>query len=529
MALIFISAERGESAYPFRGKLSTGHASFAHRTEMSNDGKRCHTQAARASGYTSHGGGSPNMDLSCSYLSADAGGACRPNAAGTSACPLRYGHPDRWPLPPNRGPWQLKWDDSRNLIWFAEGTHSDPPLDQIGALDPETSVLREWGIPTAGGYVHGTAIDRSFNIWFTEVRLNRIGRLQPDSNTITEWTLDPTGFPHGIAVDDIISDSVRVWFSERDTSKISSLDLATGIYIRHTHPLGSAWPHSVIVAPDHSVWFVETCGNRVGQLVSSGGTDTWKFWQPPTQGGICSPPNGIGPLFGNFVNGEFWYSEPFNGRVIRLRPAENSFSIWNVPGAANGSKMITQPAGDPDGNIFFPEMNGDRIGRLEPVGPTTPTVVVVVPTVVTQHVPVAATSLPVSVVYTPIVTQLTPVPRTLTGTRTGSIVEWALPTIPAGGQENWAAGRGWRWGLLGVRANSWQGGAICSLHHYTGAKRHRYFYRHFYANRNRHKHFHSDAHNYAEQHTHQQRAHSHPYYHSYWHIHTANLHACTTL
>src|SRR5690349_19617644 len=72
-----------------------------------------------------------------------------------------------WPLPLNSGPWQLKWDESRNLIWFAEGTHSDPPLDQIGALDPETSVLREWGIPTAGGYVHGTAIVRSFNLWFT--------------------------------------------------------------------------------------------------------------------------------------------------------------------------------------------------------------------------------------------------------------------------------------------------------------------------------------------------------------------------
>ena len=347
-----------------------------------------------------------------------------------------------WPLPPNSGPWQLKWDDSRNLIWFAEGTHSDPPLDQIGALDPETSVLREWGIPTAGGYVHGTALDRSFNLWFTEVRLNRIGRLQPDTNTITEWTLDPAGFPHGIAVDDIISDSVRVWFSERDTSKISSLDLATGVYIRHTHPLGAAWPHSVIVAPDHSVWFVETCGNRVGQLISNGGTDTWKFWQPPTQGGLCSPPNKIGPLFGNFVNGDFWYSEPYNGRIIRLRPSENSFSIWDVPGAANGSKMITQPAGDPDGNIFFPEMNGNRIGRLEPVGATTPTVVVVVPTTVSQPLPVEATSQPVSVVYTPIVTQLTPEPRTLTGIRTGSIVEWVLPTIPAGGRRI-GPGRAW--------------------------------------------------------------------------------------
>jgi streptogramin lyase len=348
-----------------------------------------------------------------------------------------------WPLPPNRGPWQLKWDSLRSLIWFAEGTHSNPPLDQIGALDPATSVLREWGIPSAGGYVHGTALDASFNLWFTEVRLNKIGRLQPDSNTITEWTLDPAGLPHGIAVDDIISDSVRVWFSERDTDKISSLDLATGVYMRHAHPFPGSWPHSVVVAPDHSVWFVETCGNRVGRLESSGSIDTWKFWQPPTQGGLCTPPNNIGPLFGNFVNGDFWYSEPYNGRIIRLRPSENSFSIWNVTGASGGTRLITQPAGDPDGNIYFPEMTGNRIGRLEPVGPTTPTVVVVVPTTVSQPLPAEATAQPVSVVYTPIVTQLTPVPRTLTGTRNGSIVEWALPTIPPTPGRRIGPGRAW--------------------------------------------------------------------------------------
>ncbi len=348
-----------------------------------------------------------------------------------------------WALPPNRGPWQLKWNSSRSLIWFAEGTHSNPPLDQVGALDPDTGVLREWGIPTTGGYVHGTAIDRSFDIWFTEVRQNKIGRLQPDSNTITEWALDPTGFPHGIAVDDIITSSVRVWFSERDSDNISSLDLATGVYLRHPHPFSGSWPHSVVVASDHSVWFVETCGNRVGQLVSSGGTDTWKFWQPPTAGGLCSPPNNIGPLFGNFVNGDFWYSEPYNGRVIRLQPSENKFTMWSVPGASGGTKLITQPVGDENGMIYFPEMSGNRIGRLEPVGATTPTVVVVVPTTVSQPMPAEATALPVSVVYTPIVTQLTPVPRTLTGTRNGSIVEWTLPTIPPTPGRRIGPGRAW--------------------------------------------------------------------------------------
>ena len=128
-----------------------------------------------------------------------------------------------WQLPPNRGPWQLKWDAMHSVIWFAEGNHSDPPLDQVGMIDPATNVLKEWGIPTNSAYVHGTSLDRQYNFWFTEVRINKIGRLQPDINTITEWTLDPTAFPHSVVVDDSVPETTTVWFSERDQDVISSI------------------------------------------------------------------------------------------------------------------------------------------------------------------------------------------------------------------------------------------------------------------------------------------------------------------
>ena len=193
-----------------------------------------------------------------------------------------------------------------------------------------------------------------------------------------------------------------------------------------------AWPHSVILAPDHSVWFVETCGNRVGQLISGPTEDTWRFWQPPTPPSSCAPPNGIGLLFGNFVNGDFWYSEAYNGNIIRLQPDSGTFTIWRVPGGGNGAKLLTQIGGDPDtGHIFFPEMNTNRLGRLEPEGASTPTVVAVTPVVVTQPAPPRLTALPASVVYTPIVTQLTPDTRVLTGTRTASFTEWNLPRATA--------------------------------------------------------------------------------------------------
>src|SRR5437667_266808 len=69
-----------------------------------------------------------------------------------------------WPLPPDRGPWQIKWDAIRSRIWFAEGNHSFG-LDAVASIDPATNILREWSIPTSGGYVHGLYVDNSGNIW----------------------------------------------------------------------------------------------------------------------------------------------------------------------------------------------------------------------------------------------------------------------------------------------------------------------------------------------------------------------------
>ncbi|HMA36042.1 MAG TPA: S-layer homology domain-containing protein [Chloroflexia bacterium] len=350
----------------------------------------------------------------------------------------------RWALPPDRGPWQLKWDALRNQIWFAEGEHASVSLDQLGSLDPATNILREWGVTTNSGLVHGTAIDRAGNLWFTEAFSNTIGRLQPDANAVTLWTLAAGTAAHGIAVDDVVTPNVTIWFTERDQNIVSSLDPATGRYVRYVDPLLDAEPHGITVAADGgSVWFVETCGNRVGQLVTGPLTDTWTFWQPPTTPATChgGPPVGVGPLFGIFDGADFWYSEGYNDNLIRLHPATNTFTIWHVYDGGV-SLLTTQVSPDPDHNLFFTETDGNAVGRLEPVGATTPTVVAVLPTVVTGTVPPAAAAPSAMAVVTPLVTQLTPIAQPLVGQRTGSIVEWLLPTnTPVGS----AAGpeRGW--------------------------------------------------------------------------------------
>ena len=361
---------------------------------------------------------------------------------------LRAGHPPpavadtgiltQWPLPAgSASPWQPRWDAARNRVWLAEGNHSTSGLDQIAALDPATNLLREWLVPTAYGSPDGVSLDSGGNLWFTESFSNTVGRLQPDSNTITLWALDPATHGHGIAVDDSVANNVKVWFAEREDNNISSLDPATGSYVRHQHPIPDAQPHSVIVAPDHSVWFVETCGARVAQLIPGAANDTWNFWRPPTTPTQCQggPPVGVGPLYVIFVGTDLWYSDGYNDNLIRLQPASNTFTIWPVPNGGT-SGVTTQTDADPDGNIFFSEMIGNKIGRLEPAGASPPIVATVIPTqILTGPTPIRLTAAPIAVVRTPVVTVITPGVETLAGTRTGGIVQWPLPTIPPGNRQ----------------------------------------------------------------------------------------------
>ena len=325
-------------------------------------------------------------------------------------------------LPANRKPWEMQWDPTRGRIWFVEGNHSHPLLGQIGSIDPVTNLLQEWAVLTPSNIVHGITVDRGGTVWFTEIG-GRIGRLQPDSNTVTEWPLPGVIGPHGVVVDDTDLANVTVWITEHDGDTLVSFQPQTGQFRRHLLPFSPAQPHGIVRAADGSLWFVDTCDNRLGQLIP-GAADVWHFWQPPTTG-YCSPPN-MGPLAGVLLNGAYWYSEPTNGNLLRLQPASNTLAIWPIPGT--GARQITQIGPDPDGNFWFTEMVGDKLGRLEPAGAALPTVVTVPEFTLNAPTPAAAQANPVTAVYTPIVSEVLPVQQVLTGTRTGGTVEWGLST-----------------------------------------------------------------------------------------------------
>ncbi len=318
----------------------------------------------------------------------------------------------------NHGPWELTWDAARGRIWFLEGNHVQAPLARVASIDPATSQMLEWSVPTSDGYLHGVSMDQSGNIWFSEVYGNKIGRLEPDSNTITEWTLPSVLDPHAVAVDDGNPADPVVWFSERDEGVVTEFHPVAGTYRRHHDPFGGAGPHGVIPAGDGSLWVVDTCDHGVGHLVP-GTADQWSLWQPPTASG-CSE----GPLFGVLSAGRLWYTEQSQAHLLRLDPAANSFAVWNVP--AQPHPALTQLGLAPDGTVFISDMSDVQVDRVEPDVAASPTIVAVSPQTASMPTPPAGQATPAEVVYTPIVTQLTPVVRNVPGTRTGGFTQWNL-------------------------------------------------------------------------------------------------------
>ena len=75
---------------------------------------------------------------------------------------------------------------------------------------------------------------------------------------------------------------------------------------------------------------------------------------------------GSAPLgIANGPDGNLWFTESTGNRIGRITPAGvvTEFSAGITPGA--GLSMI---AAGPDGNLWFTESTGDRIGRITPSG-----------------------------------------------------------------------------------------------------------------------------------------------------------------
>src|SRR5215472_1916587 len=246
-------------------------------------------------------------------------------------------------------------------VWFGDQNTIDT-ITRDGTFTTYT-------VPSAGAAVGWVARGTDGNMWFTERGTGKIGSIDA-AGRITEYTIPtPNSVPQAVLQDP----SGVVWFTEQGGNKIGRLDPATGWFTERNagkigrmdtsgnfteYPLTpGASPQRIVVGPDGALWFTEFGTSAVGRITTAG--DLTEYPLAPG-----SRPVGISVVSGDPA---VWVVEFGSSAVARMALDGTITNVYATPSPAAAPLQIAAGAGR---TLWFTESflssNGNKIGRLNP-------------------------------------------------------------------------------------------------------------------------------------------------------------------
>jgi streptogramin lyase len=163
----------------------------------------------------------------------------------------------------------------------------------------------------------------------------------------------------------------NIWFTEGRQHKIARITPA-GRVSRFAIPTPERSPSAITAGPDGNLWFTEP--DRIGRITPRGHVTEFPIPPPaPTAGGGLT--NASGELLGSFVgidpygittghDGNVWFTEWLGNRVGRITPS-GAITEFPIPTAQSRPYGIT--AGR-EGNLWFVEESANKVARVTPSG-----------------------------------------------------------------------------------------------------------------------------------------------------------------
>ena len=213
---------------------------------------------------------------------------------------------------------QLLFDNASNAIWF-----TDARTNSIGKLDIQNNDMQLFSIPTNNSGVMGLAFSPDKNaVWFTEIMGNNIGSLEIESKKITEYSTGDNSGPTLLTF---------------DSKGVLWITLSYANSILRVEP----W----LLIPG-----IETSGMYTITLEKP------DFFSP----------FGIATVLVGGVE-KMFVSDHGSSRVIVANidsDLKNYTSYWTSPSQALPMALPSQVVADKDGNIFFAQHGGNKIGKI---------------------------------------------------------------------------------------------------------------------------------------------------------------------
>jgi streptogramin lyase len=257
------------------------------------------------------------------------------------------------------GPDGNLWFTQLGVIWrmSPNGNLSKFPLVEPSDVSYNSSV--------SGGEI---VVGPDGNLWFTQAD-QKIGRITPNG-TITEFPLPTAAFlePNSITA----GPDGNLWFTRQISNMIGRIS-TSGVATEFPLPPSQTDPNDIISGPDGNLWFIldadQIAGPKIGRITPNGTVTVFSF--PGTQSvdvdGLI-----VGP------DGNFWFTDPNNNKIGRFSPTNPSGTVteFPLPASDNGSPGHpgATPSGitaGPDGNLWFTEFYGRKIGRMSTSGKIT--------------------------------------------------------------------------------------------------------------------------------------------------------------
>jgi streptogramin lyase len=249
-------------------------------------------------------------------------------------------------------------------LWFTEnGTN------RIGSINPATDVISEYG-GLHGGLLFGITAGPDGNIWFTE-QSGAIGEIDRTTHAISEFPVTAGSGPT-----DITTWDGNLWFTE--SAQIGEIDPTTHVVSQFPLLPGDSYAYGITAGQDGNLWFAQysTIGHSIGEIDPMTHVVNEFGFNAVVSPWAAAPVHNItaGP------DGNLWFTFYANDQIVSFNPTTINPTTHVIDVGDNFTlpTLGSQPFGiteGPDGNLWFAELGGNRIGQV--VLPAPPTVLTV--------------------------------------------------------------------------------------------------------------------------------------------------------
>ncbi|MBV8855946.1 MAG: hypothetical protein JOZ96_28775 [Acidobacteria bacterium] len=273
-------------------------------------------------------------------------------------------------MPQGSGPHGIEFDAAGN-IWLTLEFHG-----RIVKLNEDGQILEDYDVrldcsscpDKINTHPHGLGIGPDGKtVWFTGKGTGTVGRITPDGKVQT-YALPTVG---SVPIYIKKGPDGNMWVTELVGNKIARVT-PYGEVTEFAIPTPNSRPIAVVPGPDGRMWFTEEAGNRVGRVERD--CSITEFAVPKSHANVIL----AGLAFDH--EGNLWVQQyvdhnnpdptaPDNivridKAILKARPGGLSAKDFTSYPVETSDTVMHRIILGPDGNLWFTELNSDKVGRL---------------------------------------------------------------------------------------------------------------------------------------------------------------------